>query len=76
MMDYAKDLRLMVSSAAGNVDFDPGDVTNKGNLTSAVLTQLYQPQIEMTNLKRQSWGRERADGVFSRSWLGGWRTRE
>ncbi len=65
MMDYAKDLRLMVSSAAGNVDFDPGDVTNKGNLTSAVLTQLYQPQIEMTNLKRQSWGENGLTAFFA-----------
>ena len=56
MMEYGKDLRKQLLSGAGSVEVDPADVTNKGNLTQAVLQQLYAPQIESTSDKRRSWG--------------------
>jgi hypothetical protein len=56
MMEYAKDLKKQVLDAASCVLVDPVDVTNKGNLTTAVLQQVYLPQIEITEEKRKSWG--------------------
>lgn len=56
MMEYAKDLRQQVLSAAGSVDIDQGDVSHIGNLTNAVLAQMYLPLIETTDEKRKSWG--------------------
>lgn len=56
MMEYAKDLRKQVLVAASSVDVDPEDFTNKGNLTEAVLLQLFAPLIELTEEKRESYG--------------------
>ena len=56
MMEYAKDMRKQVLEAASSVYVDQAEFSNKGNLTSAVLEQLYQPQIELNNEKRKSWG--------------------
>lgn len=58
MMEYAKELRKQVLEAASSVSVDQAEFTNKGNLTSAVLEQLYQPQIEITNEKRKSYGQD------------------
>ena len=58
MMDYAKDLRKQILAAASGVEIDSADVTNKGNLTSAVLQQMYLPLIEMTSEKRKSYGED------------------
>ena len=55
MMDYARDLRKQVLDAASSVEVDQAEVSNRGNLTTAVLQQLYQPQIEITEEKRKSW---------------------
>lgn len=55
-MDYIKDVRRQMLLAAGNIEITPEDVTNKGNLTTAVLTQLYQPLIELTDEKRVTYG--------------------
>jgi len=60
MMEYARDLKKQVLSAAGSVEVDQAEFSNKGNLTTAVLEQLYQPQIELTEEKRQTYG---ADGL-------------
>lgn len=56
MMEYAKDMRKQVLEAASSVYVDQAEFSNKGNLTSAVLEQLYQPQIELNNEKRKTWG--------------------
>lgn len=56
MMDYAQDLRKQILSAASSSEVDTAEITNKGNLTTAVLQQLYQPQIEITQEKRKSYG--------------------
>jgi hypothetical protein len=53
---FSDDLLKMVYDACGSVDISPEEVTNKGNLTTAVLTQLYAPLIEATEGKRQSYG--------------------
>lgn len=42
--------------ASGSVFLHPEDITNKGNLTRGVLLQTYQPLIEITNEKRESYG--------------------
>jgi hypothetical protein len=60
MMEYARDLRKQILDAVGSVFVNPEEITNKGNLTRAVLEQLYQPLIEMTAEKRKSYG---ADGL-------------
>ena len=56
MMEYAKDLKKQVIAAAASVEVDQSEFTNKGNLTVAVLEQLFQAQIEGTDEKRKSWG--------------------
>jgi len=61
MMEYAKDLRKQVLDSAGSVWVDQAEFSNKGNLTNAVLAQLYLPQIEVTEDKKRSYG---ADGLI------------
>lgn len=56
MMEYAKDLRKQVLAAASSVEIDQSEFSNKGNLTTAVLTQLFQPLIEITTEKRKTYG--------------------
>jgi hypothetical protein len=56
MMEYAKDLRKQVLAAVSSVEIDQAEFTNKGNLTTAVLEQLFQPLIEITGEKRLTWG--------------------
>jgi hypothetical protein len=58
MMEYAKDLRRQVVAGSGNVEVDPSEFTNKGNLTQAVLSQLYGPLIELTGEKRKTYGED------------------
>ena len=65
MMDYAKDLRQQLLSAASSVEIDQSEVTNKGNLTVAVLEQLYAPQIAMTNEKRKTYGDDGLQRFFA-----------
>jgi len=61
MMDYAKDLRKQVMDAASSVYVDQAEFSNKGNLTNAVLAQLYLPQIEVTEDKHKTYG---DDGII------------
>lgn len=56
MIEYARDLRRQVLAAASSVEVDQSEFTNKGNLTVAVLQQLYQPQIQLTEEKRRCYG--------------------
>jgi len=56
MMEYAKDFRQQILVAASSVDVDQADFTNKGNLTEAVMLQLYGPLIEITDEKRENYG--------------------
>lgn len=58
MMEYAKDLRRQVLAAASSVEVDSAEITNKGNLTSAVLQQIYLPLIEATEEKRKTYGQD------------------
>lgn len=53
---YAHDLRQMIYDSVGYVEVHQGEVTNKGNLTQAVLAQLYAPLIEVTREKRKTYG--------------------
>ena len=63
MMVYAKELLRQLHDNASSVDIDTDTVTNRGNLTQAVLEQLYFPLIEGTNEKRKTYG-ENGLGVF------------
>lgn len=56
--NYAQEVKSQVFEAAGSVEVRPDTVTNKGNLTSSVLTFIYRPLIEQTDLKRQSYGED------------------
>ncbi len=56
MMEYARDLRNQLLDAGSSVQVDQKEFTNKGNLTVAVLEQLYLPQIEITVEKQKTWG--------------------
>lgn len=60
LMEYAESLRQELLDTAGAVDVRPDEITNKGNLTSAVMSQLYAPLIETTEEKRKTYGE---DGV-------------
>lgn len=58
MMDYAKELRWELLAAISSVDVRTDEVTNKGNMTQAVLSQLYAPLIEATSEKRKTYGED------------------
>jgi hypothetical protein len=63
MMEYAKALKSEVMAAASSIEVDQAEFTNKGNLTVAVLQQIYLPLIRMTEMKRKVWGGdEECDG--------------
>lgn len=56
MMDYADNLMKMIYEGAGSIKVDPEEITNKGNLTQSVLTQIYGPLIDTTEEKRRNYG--------------------
>lgn len=58
MVDYAKDLRQQVLLASGAVEVDPEAITGHGNLTQAVLMQLFAPLVELTEEKRKTYGED------------------
>jgi hypothetical protein len=58
MMEHAKDLRSQILAACSSVEVDQAEFTNKGNLTQAVLAQLYGPLIEITDEKRKTYGED------------------
>ena len=56
LRQYARDLEKHLDDAAGAVTVDQAEFTNKGNLTAAVLEQLYAGAIELAHEKRKSFG--------------------
>lgn len=60
MMEYAKELKKQVYDATGSVFVDQAEFSNKGNLTTAVLEQLFQPLLEVLDEKKKTYG---ADGL-------------
>jgi hypothetical protein len=58
MMEYARELKTQVLEAASSSSVDQSEITNKGNLTTAVLEQLYWPQIVATKEKRKTFGED------------------
>jgi len=58
MMEYARELKNQILEAASSTSIDQSEITNKGNLTTAVLEQLYWPQIVATKEKRKSFGND------------------
>lgn len=58
MKEYADDVRAMIMDAARSVEVRQEDVSNKGNMTQAVLMQLYAPLISATDEKRQTYGED------------------
>ncbi len=63
---FASELIRELYNAVGSVDLDPEDVTNKGNLTSAVMIQMYAPLVERTGEKRQCYGEDGYCVLFER----------
>jgi hypothetical protein len=55
---FADKLLEDLYATTGMPKFNPSEITNKGNLTSAVLVQLYAPTIKVTNLKRNCYGED------------------
>lgn len=53
---YATELKRDILEAVGSVYIRGEDITNKGNMTVAVLTQLYEPQVRSTSNKREQYG--------------------
>lgn len=77
---FADDLKKELMQAVGSVDFDPEEITNKGNLTSAVVAAIAAPLIEKTVQKRGLYGEDGVCVFFERMCLGasnaklsGWR---
>ena len=56
MMEYAKEIKQQIIAAAGSVEVNIADGSHMGNMTRAVLTQTFLPQLEITEEKRKSWG--------------------
>jgi hypothetical protein len=54
--DYAHDLRDMLMDCVGSVLLDAEGITNKGNMTQAVMSLIFQPLIQTTDGKRQTYG--------------------
>jgi hypothetical protein len=58
LQEFADTLKQELLSAVGSCEFRPDEITNKGNLTSAVMLQMYAPLIERTGEKRQCYGED------------------
>jgi hypothetical protein len=67
MMEYAREVKKQLLSAASSSELDQAEVTNKGNLTAAVLELIFQPQIDLTNDKRKSWGTDGLAAFLARA---------
>lgn len=61
---YAEDLLKMLLDAVGSVIVDEEKVTNKGNLTQAVMTQMYAPLVLSTEEKRKAYGHDGLTRLF------------
>ncbi len=70
MMEYAQELRQEILATVGTVDVRHEEITNKGNLTQAVLTQIYAPLIETTEEKRKTYGEDGIAKFLERCALG------
>jgi len=68
--DFADSLKKELYGAVGSVMFNPEDITNKGALTSQVMTQMYAPLIETTTRKRGLYGEDGISMFFERMSLG------
>lgn len=58
MMEYANKLERYVAEAASTVAFDPEDITNKGQMSQAVMALVFAPLIESTHQKRRTYGED------------------
>ncbi len=67
---FAKELKKDLFDAVGSVELSPEEVTNKGNLTAAVMTQMYAPLVERTGEKRQCYGEDGYCVFFERMAIG------
>lgn len=56
MADYIRRLERSILDAANSVMLDEEQITNKGALTEATLTQMYAPLLLLTDAKRQTYG--------------------
>lgn len=58
MVEFALAIKQEILDTVGSVDVDTSEVGNKGNLTDAVLTQLWLPLIQTTEEKRKTYGED------------------
>ena len=56
--EYGKGVRQAILEACGRVHVSPEDITNKGNMTRAVMEQIHQPIIRATEAKRVLYGED------------------
>ena len=70
LQGYADCLMEHVYKAAGSALIRADEITNKGNLTKAVMALLYEPLIEQTEEKRKSYGEGGVCAFFERMALG------
>lgn len=58
VMTYAKEVKRQIYEVCGSVDLDAEEITNKGNLSTPVLTFMFQPIIGAIEEKRVNYGEE------------------
>lgn len=63
---YAEDIMRMLLDAVGSVIINEEQVTNKGSLTQAVMTQMYAPIILSTEEKRKQYGENGLNLLFDK----------
>lgn len=66
LRQYIEDIKTEILNSVGGVDIDEEKVTNKGALTSAVMSQLYAPLISATDEKRTTYGEDGLCVFFER----------
>lgn len=64
MREYAEALRQAVLEATSTVLLRPEDVVNKGKLTQSVMSQTYEPLVQLTEEKRRTFGEEGLTQLF------------
>lgn len=70
LRDDITEISRQLYTAAGSVDVNTDEITNKGNLTPAVLEQLYAPLIASTEEKRKCYGEDGVCVLLERMTLG------
>lgn len=68
--EFGEGVRRSILESCGRVHLGPEEITNRGNLTRAVMDQLYQPIIRATEAKRVLYGEDGYCKVFELAYAG------